>query len=99
MSSLEAVVSLAWSDLPPAPWNLKTKTPITLQLLETGAALLDQRQLPHAVAYLLIQTPEAMISAIQTMVVRGASAIGIAGAYGLVLSGRLAVQQSTSLSE
>ncbi len=61
---------------------------IPLELTNDGVRLLDQTRLPVDECYVLIQTPEAMADAIQTMIVRGAPAIGIAGAYGLVLSAR-----------
>jgi methylthioribose-1-phosphate isomerase len=47
--------------------------------------MLDQRQLPAAVVYLRYDKPDAIVSAIKDMVVRGAPAIGIAAAYALVL--------------
>ena len=47
--------------------------------------LLDQRKLPQEETWLECQTAEAVARAIQEMVVRGAPAIGIAGAYGLYL--------------
>ena len=49
--------------------------------------LLDQRVLPHEERYLDCRTPAEVATAIHDMVVRGAPAIGIAAAYGLVLAG------------
>ncbi|AXQ29508.1 S-methyl-5-thioribose-1-phosphate isomerase [Solimonas sp. K1W22B-7] len=48
--------------------------------------LLDQRVLPHELSYLDCQSAEDVASAIHGMAVRGAPAIGIAAAYGLVLA-------------
>ncbi len=48
--------------------------------------LLDQRQLPHQVEYVRCVAVEQVVAAIETMVVRGAPAIGIAAAYGIVLA-------------
>lgn len=48
--------------------------------------LLDQTKLPDEVAYVIAQTAEDVICAIRTMIVRGAPAIGIAGAYAVVLA-------------
>ncbi|MBY0449950.1 MAG: S-methyl-5-thioribose-1-phosphate isomerase [Cyanobacteria bacterium] len=56
--------------------------------------LLDQRQLPGAVVYTRIETAEQMAEAITQMIVRGAPAIGIAGAYGFVLALHEAVQSN-----
>lgn len=51
-------------------------------------SLLDQRLLPDQERYVECATPAAVVDAIRTMVVRGAPAIGIAGAYGMVLAAR-----------
>ena len=59
-----------------------------LELTSEGVQLLDQNALPHKVHYDLVSTAKDMADAIVTMRVRGAPAIGIAGAYGVVLSSR-----------
>ncbi len=59
-----------------------------LELTPLGVKLLDQTALPGAVQYVDIHTTREMAHAIETMLVRGAPAIGIAGAYGVVLSAR-----------
>lgn len=50
--------------------------------------LLDQRVLPHEVRFLDLYTAEDTARAIKDMVVRGAPAIGITAAYGVVLAAR-----------
>ena len=50
--------------------------------------LLDQRSLPREVAWVPCDTAADVARAIRAMVVRGAPAIGIAAAYGLVLDAR-----------
>lgn len=52
--------------------------------------LLDQRQLPHLQEWIDYDHPNKVAEAIQLMVVRGAPAIGVAAAYGVVLAGRQA---------
>ncbi|GIO14570.1 methylthioribose-1-phosphate isomerase 1 [Cohnella xylanilytica] len=47
--------------------------------------LLDQRLLPEQTVYLKLKTPEDVWEAIRELKVRGAPAIGIAAAYGVVL--------------
>ncbi len=47
--------------------------------------LIDQRQLPTELVRLQCRDIEQLFEAIQTLAVRGAPAIGVAGAYGLVL--------------
>ncbi len=50
--------------------------------------LLDQRRLPHREEYLQLVDAGAVAAAIRDMVVRGAPAIGITAAYGVVLGAR-----------
>ncbi len=47
--------------------------------------LLDQTQLPHRQAYLDISDHRTLIEAIQSLRIRGAPALGVAAAYGIVL--------------
>ncbi|MEE2787810.1 MAG: S-methyl-5-thioribose-1-phosphate isomerase [Myxococcota bacterium] len=53
-----------------------------------GVQLLDQRKLPTEEVYRLYDDWRAVAEAIREMVVRGAPAIGIAAAYGIVLAAR-----------
>jgi methylthioribose-1-phosphate isomerase len=48
--------------------------------------LLDQRLLPHEVRYIRCRSLEQVYLAIRTLAVRGAPAIGVAAAYGLVIA-------------
>ena len=50
--------------------------------------LLDQRLLPREETFLAFESAEAVAQAIRDLVVRGAPAIGIAAAYGVVLAAR-----------
>ena len=50
--------------------------------------LLDQRLLPHDVIWLDINSTDDTVAAIRDMVVRGAPAIGITAAYGIVMAVR-----------
>lgn len=56
----------------------------------TGSALelLDQRKLPFVVEYLSCTTSDQVAAAIHDLAVRGAPAIGIAAAWGVVLAAR-----------
>jgi len=56
-----------------------------LELREAEVVLLDQTKLPTRVEYVRALCVEDVARAIETMVVRGAPAIGIAAAYGLAL--------------
>lgn len=50
--------------------------------------LIDQRRLPAALEYLVIDDVQAAVQAIRDMVIRGAPAIGITAAYAVVLAAR-----------
>lgn len=49
--------------------------------------LIDQTKLPHELVYYYCKTYKDVIHAIKTMKVRGAPAIGVAAAFGMVLAG------------
>ncbi len=61
-------------------------TSITPLRWRGGLELLDQTLLPHAEVWLRIGTVEELAGAIGRLAVRGAPAIGIAAAYGLVVA-------------
>jgi methylthioribose-1-phosphate isomerase len=50
--------------------------------------MIDQTALPTRLTYVTFDTPEQIATAIRTMVVRGAPAIGVAAAMGVALSAR-----------
>ncbi|PCJ34161.1 MAG: S-methyl-5-thioribose-1-phosphate isomerase, partial [Moraxellaceae bacterium] len=56
--------------------------------------LLDQRQLPAKVEWIAHQQVSQVVTSIIEMVVRGAPAIGITAAYGIVLAARARYQES-----
>ena len=61
-------------------------TPLSIRWEAGVLELLDQRRLPEAVDYLVIESLETAIEAIRTLAVRGAPAIGIAAAYALAVT-------------
>jgi methylthioribose-1-phosphate isomerase len=65
-----------------------TDTIHAIQWTDAGLSLLDQRDLPREENYLLLSDVASVAGAIRDMVVRGAPAIGISAAYGLVLAAR-----------
>lgn len=54
--------------------------------------LLDQRRLPEVEADVACRTPDEVIDALKTMVVRGAPAIGVTAAFGCALAARCAAE-------
>jgi methylthioribose-1-phosphate isomerase len=67
-----------------------------IQWQDDKLLLLDQRKLPGEVTYLECRTAKQVADAIRQMVVRGAPAIGITAAYGVVLAAQQHYQQATS---
>lgn len=63
---------------------------LSAELHENGVRLLDQRKLPLSKEFVECQYYHEVGEAIRTLTVRGAPAIGIAAAYGLVLAARAA---------
>ena len=66
--------------------NHKQSGVLALQWTGHGLKVLDQRQLPDTISYDEYIDAQGVAEAITTMRVRGAPAIGIAAAYGVVLS-------------
>ena len=62
--------------------------PVPLRWENERLLLLDQTRLPHEIAYVECHSAEDVCTAIRTMVVRGAPAIGVAAAYGVALAAR-----------
>ena len=68
-----------------------SKRPPTIRWADEGGGhleILDQRQLPVETVLLPLKTVEDVWQAIRTLAVRGAPAIGVAAAYGVVLAAR-----------
>ena len=58
--------------------------------------MLDQRLLPDQESYVRLETAREVAGAIRDMLVRGAPAIGIAAAYGVVLAARQVIKAGSS---
>ncbi|HLX61835.1 MAG TPA: S-methyl-5-thioribose-1-phosphate isomerase [Planctomycetota bacterium] len=73
--------------------------PLTLAWTGRTLRLLDQTRLPAEEVYLEIETVAQLEDAILRLAVRGAPAIGCAGAFGTVLAAREAAANSTSATD
>ena len=60
--------------------------PERIRLEEDAVVLLDQRRLPAEEVEVRCGSAAEVADAIRSMVIRGAPAIGVAGAYGLALA-------------
>ncbi|MFN8178710.1 MAG: S-methyl-5-thioribose-1-phosphate isomerase [bacterium] len=58
----------------------------TVRWEDGRVVLLDQTRLPDVEVYLSCDTPDELVDAIRRLAVRGAPAIGVAGAYGVALA-------------
>ena len=57
----------------------------TIEWFDNYSKMVDQTKIPYEYSFVNIKTGDEMFSAIRTMIVRGAPAIGIAGAHGISL--------------
>jgi methylthioribose-1-phosphate isomerase len=69
----------------PEPISGASYSAVELSPGDAEVVLLDQRRLPQTEEYLRLSRVEEVAEAIETLAVRGAPAIGIAAAYGVVL--------------
>lgn len=58
----------------------------TLEWKENALILIDQSKLPTIIEYVSITTSQGIFDSIKDMIVRGAPAIGVSAAYGVVIS-------------
>ncbi|MEO8800516.1 MAG: S-methyl-5-thioribose-1-phosphate isomerase, partial [Polyangiaceae bacterium] len=70
----------------PEPISGATYSAVELMPGDRTIAMLDQRRLPALEKYEMLHHVDDVAAAIRDMVVRGAPAIGVAAAYGLVLA-------------
>ena len=61
--------------------------------------LLDQTLLPARITWLTMETPDEVAAAIKRLAVRGAPAIGVAGAYGVLLGASSAAGEADAIEE
>lgn len=74
----------------PEPLSLASYSAVELAPDDACVWMLDQRLLPSQETYVVLTNVDLLARAITDMVVRGAPAIGIAAAYGMVLAARSA---------
>lgn len=72
----------------PEPLSQASYSAVELMPDDSCVVMLDQRRLPDEEVYLNLSDYELVAKAIEQMAIRGAPAIGIAGAYGMVLAAR-----------
>lgn len=70
--------------------GMSSPLPRTIDWVDDHAVVIDQTLLPGDLVLRRIDTVDAMIDAIQRLVVRGAPAIGVAGALGVALASQQA---------
>ena len=75
-----------WSGRPVATY-CRAVLPRTIDWVDGAIAMVDQTALP-ALRQVTVESVDALIDAIQRLVVRGAPALGVAGAFGVALAAR-----------
>jgi methylthioribose-1-phosphate isomerase len=60
----------------------------TIDWVDEAVEIIDQTALPGALTVRRLRTVEELVEAIQTLAVRGAPALGVAGAFGVALAAR-----------
>ena len=68
----------------------------TIEWIDDFSRLIDQTILPYEFKHVDVKTGDEMYDAIKTMIVRGAPAIGIAGAHGVALYAQELQKQNLS---
>jgi methylthioribose-1-phosphate isomerase len=68
----------------------------TIEWLDGRIVFLDQTELPHHEVYLETEDYEQITSAIKTLKIRGAPAIGVAAAMGIALAAQKSQQEDTT---
>ena len=71
----------------------------TIEWVDTFSRMVDQTKFPYEFSFVEIKTGQDMFDAIKTMIVRGAPAIGIAGAHGVVLYAQELEKENLSRDE
>ena len=71
----------------------------TIEWVDNYSKMVDQTILPEHFEYVNITTGQGMYDAIKTMIVRGAPAIGVAGAHGVVLYAQELAKENLSRDE
>ena len=71
----------------------------TIEWVDDCSRMVDQTKFPYEFNYIDIKTGDDMFDAIRTMIVRGAPAIGIAGAHGVVLYAQELQKKNLSFDE
>lgn len=71
----------------------------TIEWTGNCSKMVDQTLLPYEFKYINIESGQQMFDAIKTMIVRGAPAIGVAGAHGVVLYAQELASQNLNRNE
>ena len=61
----------------------------TIEWRDGVVTIIDQTQLPHRLALIDVSTPSELVDCIKRLAIRGAPALGVAGAFGVALAARL----------
>ena len=71
----------------------------TIEWVDNYSKMVDQTLLPYEFKYVNITGGQQMYDAIKTMIVRGAPAIGVAGAHGVALYAQELAKENLSRAD
>lgn len=71
----------------------------TIDWCDGAIRIIDQTTLPHELRWMRIEEPEVLVVAIKRLAVRGAMALGVAGALGVALAAQRAEQRGASVAD
>lgn len=71
----------------------------TIEWVDGKVRIIDQQRLPSELVYIDLETPEELAEAIKALKIRGAPALGVVGAYGVVLGAESSGDDSESLRD
>ena len=71
----------------------------TIEWVDTYSKMVDQTVIPYEYKFVNITSGHEMFDAIRNMIVRGAPAIGIAGAHGVILYAQSLAKENLSREE
>lgn len=74
-------------------------SPRTIDWIDDAVVIIDQRDLPHTLRTMTLREVPELVAAIKSLAVRGAMALGVAGAMGVALAARRSAERGADLDE
>ena len=75
------------------------KTVRTIDWVDGAIVIVDQTRLPEELVLVTVRSVDALVEAIRRLAVRGAMALGVAGAFGIALAAREAEERGAAVDD